>query len=243
VLYRAELLPESCLINDATHGRPWQTSSRRGSTDGVGFEPTRAFAPHDFQSCSLSRSDTRPDHYKTTTAELHNSTTAELHKTTPAELQRPRLGRWAGRSRLSCPSWARTRTLLIQSQTCCQLHQGARTAQQQNCTTAQQQNCTTAQQTRWGQSGRPGSNRRPSAWEADALPTELRPQISIPGALTNPGAPSCRSRSLVARSVARTELRPHISIPGALSDPGAPSDLCSGEGGIRTLEGLPAQTP
>ena len=27
--------------------------------------------------------------------------------------------------RLSCPSWARTRTLLIQSQACCQLHQGA----------------------------------------------------------------------------------------------------------------------
>ena len=26
---------------------------------------------------------------------------------------------------ISCPSWARTRTLLIQSQTCCQLHQGA----------------------------------------------------------------------------------------------------------------------
>jgi hypothetical protein len=25
----------------------------------------------------------------------------------------------------NCPSWARTRTLLIQSQTCCQLHQGA----------------------------------------------------------------------------------------------------------------------
>src|SRR5215207_6367327 len=25
----------------------------------------------------------------------------------------------------SCPSWARTRTLLIQSQACCQLHQGA----------------------------------------------------------------------------------------------------------------------
>src|SRR5690606_30976240 len=28
--------------------------------DGVGFEPTRALTPHDFQSCSLSRSDTRP---------------------------------------------------------------------------------------------------------------------------------------------------------------------------------------
>ena len=26
---------------------------------------------------------------------------------------------------LSCPSWDRTRTLLIQSQACCQLHQGA----------------------------------------------------------------------------------------------------------------------
>src|SRR5947207_1420995 len=29
------------------------------------------------------------------------------------------------RIRQSCPSWARTRTLLIQSQACCQLHQGA----------------------------------------------------------------------------------------------------------------------
>src|SRR5687767_15046520 len=32
-----------------------------------------------------------------------------------------------GRRASSCPSWARTRTLLIQSQTCCQLHQGADT--------------------------------------------------------------------------------------------------------------------
>src|SRR5260370_36816730 len=32
----------------------------------------------------------------------------------------------------SCPSWARTRPLLIQSQACCQLHQGAeRTSAQQ----------------------------------------------------------------------------------------------------------------
>ena len=28
-------------------------------------------------------------------------------------------------------------------------------------------------------SGRPGSNRRPSAWEADALPTELRPRTAV----------------------------------------------------------------
>ena len=30
-----------------------------------------------------------------------------------------------GRGLVGCPSWARTRTLLIQSQACCQLHQGA----------------------------------------------------------------------------------------------------------------------
>jgi hypothetical protein len=124
---------------------PPPTARRRGFTDGVGFEPTRAFAPHDFQSCSLSRSDTRPRRKRRgrdsnprepfgpnalagrrlkplghlsgiTTAELHNCTTAELHDCTTAELH-DRL--W------SCPSWARTRTLLIQSQTCCQLHQGA----------------------------------------------------------------------------------------------------------------------
>jgi hypothetical protein len=35
------------------------------------------------------------------------------------------------------------------------------------------------------QSGRPGSNRRPSAWEADALPTELRPRerVNLPAAV------------------------------------------------------------
>ncbi len=31
----------------------------------------------------------------------------------------------SGAAPSSCPAWARTRTLLIQSQTCCQLHQGA----------------------------------------------------------------------------------------------------------------------
>ena len=39
--------------------------------------------------------------------------------------QRPPIG-----GRLSCPSWGRTRTLLIQSQACCQLHQGAKSASQ-----------------------------------------------------------------------------------------------------------------
>jgi hypothetical protein len=44
----------------------------------------------------------------------------------PNNAKRPPGG--GGRSRVvrgSCPSWARTRTLLIQSQACCQLHQGA----------------------------------------------------------------------------------------------------------------------
>ena len=42
----------------------------------------------------------------------------------------------------------------------------------------------------WGfwLSGRPDSNRRPSAWEADALPTELRPRY--PKIYSGPGSPS-----------------------------------------------------
>src|SRR6056297_1018518 len=40
-------------------------------------------------------------------------------------------------------------------------------------------------------SGRPGSNRRPSAWEADALPTELRPRVAE---CTEPGVRVKRDR-------------------------------------------------
>src|SRR5690606_3196716 len=53
-----------------------------------------------------------------------------------------------------CPARGRTWTFLIQSQACCQLHHGA---------------------PKPTKSGRRGSNPRPSAWEADALPTELLP--------------------------------------------------------------------
>jgi hypothetical protein len=69
----------------------------------------------------------------------------------------------------SCPSRARTWTFLIQSQACCQLHQGAvgaRSLFQGLYSTGEE-----------GKSGRRGSNPRPSAWEADALPTELLPQV------------------------------------------------------------------
>jgi hypothetical protein len=110
------------------------------STDGVGFEPTRACAPHDFQSCSLSRSDTRPR------GERRGRDSNPRGPSGPNALAGRRLkplghlsqvlqaGSAAGLRRpphraarpSSCPSWARTRTLLIQSQTCCQLHQGAR---------------------------------------------------------------------------------------------------------------------
>jgi hypothetical protein len=70
--------------------------------------------------------------------------------------------------RSHCPSRARTWTFLIQSQACCQLHQGAvraRSLFQGICSTGEE-----------GKSGRRGSNPRPSAWEADALPTELLPR-------------------------------------------------------------------
>ena len=56
-----------------------------------------------------------------------------------------------------CPARGRTWTFLIQSQACCQLHQRAPTRI-------------------FKKSGRRGSNPRPSAWEADALPTELLPR-------------------------------------------------------------------
>src|SRR5687768_1202316 len=93
----------------------------------------------------------------------------------------------------NCPSWDRTRTLLIQSQTCCQLHQGALNAamtmllpllllplllllllspllRTSEPRTFERPNAVAVKV-----SGRRGSNPRPSAWEADALPTELLP--------------------------------------------------------------------
>ena len=54
-LYRTEPRP----ADFSTDGVGWAGSADR-RTDGVGFEPTRARCPHDFQSCALSRSATRP---------------------------------------------------------------------------------------------------------------------------------------------------------------------------------------
>src|SRR5438045_5965692 len=48
-------------------------------------------------------------------------------KTVEAGGQRRRAAGDRRAAHQSCPSWARTRTLLIQSQACCQLHQGTET--------------------------------------------------------------------------------------------------------------------
>ena len=89
---------------------------------GWDSNPRGLLTPHDFQSCSLSRSDTGPQ------------AGAERAGFEPASAF------WAGRfskplvlathpplqtEPASCPPRARTWTFLIQSQACCQLHQGA----------------------------------------------------------------------------------------------------------------------
>jgi hypothetical protein len=140
VLYRAELLPER-----------WPLRGSRYYpllTDRVGFEPTRAINPTRFPivllkplghlsscprarlacdppipSCPRAPSGVRPA----------NSFQRRGWDSNPREPFG--LDGLANRCRnhlatspdllLNCPSWARTRTLLIQSQTCCQLHQGA----------------------------------------------------------------------------------------------------------------------
>ncbi len=131
------------------------------AADGVGFEPTRAFTPHDFQSCALSRSATRPSSGRPARPARGFGVPPTRSSGPPRPVRRGRdsnprepfgpnalagrrlkplghlssaaNGRGPGsphgtrRSppRSHCPSWDRTRTLLIQSQACCQLHQGA----------------------------------------------------------------------------------------------------------------------
>jgi hypothetical protein len=112
------------------------------TADGVGFEPTRqGCCPHALQACALNRSATRPNATNPTSPSRVPS--AEGVGFEPTRVFRPNAlaGRRlkplghpsktngpgpALRTRASsCPAWARTRTLLIQSQTCCQLHHGA----------------------------------------------------------------------------------------------------------------------
>src|SRR4029453_200925 len=65
--------------------------------------------------------------------------------------------------------------------------------------------------TRLPLSGRRGSNPRPSAWEADALPTELRPRSRI--------VASARARSLSARGRRRRrDPRPRLPDREAADD-------------------------
>jgi hypothetical protein len=141
VLYRAELLPEGLgWISYDCARKP------RRAADGVGFEPTRAVNPTRFPIVLLkplghpSRSGI-PSVFRPCP-----EMPARRGRERPGARRRvwdsnPRtpFGRdgLANRCRnhlanppkpscqRSCPAWARTRTLLIQSQTCCQLHHGA----------------------------------------------------------------------------------------------------------------------
>ena len=73
--------------------------SRPSSTEGVGFEPTRPFRVN-----ALAGRRLKPLGHP-----------SKLSSPTPFSRVRPS----------NCPARARTWTLLIQSQTCCQLHHGA----------------------------------------------------------------------------------------------------------------------
>ena len=98
---------------------------------------------------------------------------------------------------------------------------------------------------RFSRSGRRGSNPRPSAWEADALPTELLPQDPAEFTAVKP---------LSARSARRTELLPHFPSPcqpkpppGASPEPPVGFEPTTARFRIGTLEPTPdkreAETP
>jgi hypothetical protein len=131
VLYRAELLPES-----NSRSRDPGTSD---PTDREGFEPSRAINPTRFPIVllkplgHLSSTCPRGPGGRPASSERRGwdsnprepfgpdglANRCRNHLATPPYPSR------ASARPSSCPSWARTRTLLIQSQTCCQLHQGA----------------------------------------------------------------------------------------------------------------------
>ena len=92
--------PSRCRVPPGASARPNPTSpSKSPSAEGVGFEPTRVFRPN-----ALAGRRLKPLGHPSKT-------------NGPGPALRTRAS--------SCPAWARTRTLLIQSQTCCQLHHGA----------------------------------------------------------------------------------------------------------------------
>jgi hypothetical protein len=149
VLYRAEPRPEVLL--------PILPVTKAGTCERTGWDsnPRGLLTPHDFQSCSLSRSDTGPSWSGEGGIRTRVHLTAGRFSKPLVLATHPPLQTEPA----SCPPRARTWTFLIQSQACCQLHQRAINRDFQT-----------------SQSGRRGSNPRPSAWEADALPTELLPR-------------------------------------------------------------------
>jgi hypothetical protein len=127
----------------------------------VGFEPTRAFAPHDFQSCSLSRSDTRPR------CERRGRDSNPREPSGPNALAGRRL------KPLGHLSHSLRQLPLLGS------NQDSSDPESDVLPVTPRGSRTTNYELRTTKSGRPGSNRRPSAWEADALPTELRPHVDL----------------------------------------------------------------
>jgi hypothetical protein len=127
VLYRAELLPASAV-------RPVRT-------DREGFEPSRAVNPTRFPIVLLKPLGHLSLHVRGAQGRAHPAVERRGWDSNPREpfgldglanRCRNHLATSPDRRAPSpagalpyCPSWARTRTLLIQSQTCCQLHQGA----------------------------------------------------------------------------------------------------------------------
>lgn len=107
----------------------------RDRRTGWDSNPRGLFTPHDFQSCALSHSATRPcggrrgESRRLVQRRGWDSNPRGPFGPNGLAIRRLKpLGHLSGARHggaRSCPSWVRTRTLLIQSQACCQLHQGA----------------------------------------------------------------------------------------------------------------------
>ena len=135
----------------ATPASRTQCSTRLSYSPNESFQrtgwdsnPRGLFTPHDFQSCAFSHSATRPNLRRAVprgrrprqhdgaeregfepSRAIHPNALAGRRLKPLGHLSQTAEGSVRPPTPRSCPSWVRTRTLLIQSQACCQLHQGA----------------------------------------------------------------------------------------------------------------------
>jgi len=139
-------------------------------------------------------------------AQLRPNVLPFRHENTPRRKRSSAWGAWLLHPPVHrhCPARGRTWTFLIQSQACCQLHHGASE-----------------------KSGRRGSNPRPSAWEADALPTELLPRSDGAAPADHPLAPEqpALRTKFGALSYSRALMVPRLrTIHSLLNNP--PAEQC-----------------